>query len=141
MATDADLRDRMRARAEPLVDGGTRVVIAHSLGTFLTYRALCTHPEWKVHTLVTLGSPLASPMMFEHLDPPPIDGRGRWPGSVQRWVNVRAVGDRAAEAPLAPRFGDRVEDVVIDNGHRYHDPEPYLNSVATGAAVAGALTA
>jgi hypothetical protein len=54
-------------------------------------------------------------------------------------VNVRATGDKAAAKPLAPKFGDRVEDVEVDNGHRAHDPEPYLNSVATGAAVAAAL--
>jgi hypothetical protein len=28
---------------------------------------------------------------------------------------------------------------MVDNGHRAHDPEPYLNSSATGAAVADAL--
>ena len=62
-----------------------------------------------------------------------------WPGSVQRWVNVRAVGDKAAAVPLRERFGDRVEDVLVDNGHRAHAPEPYMNSPATGEAVAAAL--
>jgi hypothetical protein len=88
---------------------------------------------------VTLGSPLASPAIFEHLDPPPTDGRGEWPGSIQRWVNVRAVGDKAAAVPLGERFGPRVEEVLIDNGHRAHAPEPYLNAAATGAAIAAAL--
>ena len=40
---------------------------------------------------------------------------------------------------MAERFGDRVEEHVVDNGHRGHDPEPYLNSRATGAALARAL--
>ena len=75
-----------------------------------------------VDTFVTLGSPLASPMIFEHLDPPAVDGVGRWPGSVRRWVNVRAVGDKAAAVPLGDRFGPRVEEVLVDNGHRAHDP-------------------
>jgi hypothetical protein len=141
MATEPDLRDRMRARIEPLVDGETRVIVAHSLGTVLSYMALANHPQWTVHTFVTLGSPLASPMIFGQLDPPPVDGVGVWPGAVERWVNVRAVGDKAAAVAMAERFGDRVEDVLVDNGHRAHAPEPYLNAAVTGAAVAAAIQA
>ena len=140
MATDPDLRTKMRARIEPLVDSSTRVLVAHSLGTLLSYMALCNHPQWPIRTFVTLGSPLASPMMFSQLDPPPVNGRGQWPGSIERWVNVRAVGDKAAAIPLADKFGPRVEDVLIDNGHRAHAPEPYLNAAVTGAAIAAALS-
>jgi len=92
-----------------------------------------------VTTFVTLGSPLASPMIFEQLDPAPVDGQGVWPGAVERWVNVRAIGDKAAAVALREKFGDRVEDVLVDNGHRAHAPEPYLNAAVTGAAVAAAL--
>jgi pimeloyl-ACP methyl ester carboxylesterase len=141
MATTPDLRDRMRARAEAVVGPETRVLVAHSLGTLLSYQALCNHPDWPIHTFVTLGSPLASPMIVEHLDPPPVDGIGQWPPQVRRWVNVRAVGDKAAAVPLADRFGSRVEDVLVDNGHRAHDPEPYLNAAVTGAAIAAGLRA
>lgn len=139
MATDPELRSKMRARIEPLVADDTRVIVAHSLGTVLTYMALCHHPQWNVHTFVTLGSPLASDMVAGMLDPKPENGVGHWPGSVRRWVNVRAVGDKAAAVPLRERFGDRVEDVLVDNGHRAHAPEPYMNSSATGEAVAAAL--
>lgn len=139
MTTEPDLRARMWARAEPLFDDTTCVVVAHSLGTLLSYRALCHRPELAINTFVTLGSPLASPMILQALDPPLVDGVGQWPAAVERWVNVRAVGDKAAAVPLGPVFGDRVEDVLIDNGHRFHDPEPYLNCVATGAAIAAAL--
>jgi len=138
MATEPDLLPRMRERAEAVIGDDTRIVVAHSLGTFLSYVALCNHPQWPVHTFVTLGSPLASPMLADRIEND-ADGVGRWPGAVERWVNVRAVGDRAAAIPLAERFGPRVEDVLVDNGHRHHDPEPYLNSAATGAAVAAAL--
>ncbi len=139
MATKPDLRARMRARAEAMVDESTRVIVSHSLGTLFSYMALCNHPHWRVHTFVTLGSPLASPMIFEHLEQPPINGKGQWPGSVERWVNVRAIGDKAAAVSLREKFGPRVEEVLIDNGHRAHDPEPYLNAAATGAAIAAAL--
>ncbi len=139
MATTPDLRARIRARAEALIGNDTRVIVSHSLGTVLSYTALCNHPHWRVHTFVTLGSPLASPMIFEHLEPPAIDGKGQWPGSVERWVNVRAIGDKAAAVTLQEKFGTRVEELLIDNGHRAHDPEPYLNAPATGAAIAAAL--
>ncbi len=139
MLTEPDLRDRLRERIEAQVSAETRVLVAHSLGTVLSYAALVRHDDWPVHTFVTLGSPLAVPLVFNGLEPAPVDGQGVWPGSVQRWVNVRAVGDKACGLSLADRFGPRVEEVVIDNGHRAHAPEPYLNSSPTGAAIAEAL--
>jgi pimeloyl-ACP methyl ester carboxylesterase len=138
MATNPNLRDQMRARIEPLVTGATRVIVAHSLGTVLAYMALCNHPQWQIDTFVTLGSPLATPMILDMLDPKPVAGKPRWPG-MRRWVNVRAIGDKAAAVPLAPTFGDRVEDVLVDNGHRAHAAEPYLNAAPTGRAVSDAL--
>jgi hypothetical protein len=47
----------------------------------------------------------------------------------------------ACESPLSDHFGPRLEEFVIDNGHRAHSPEPYLNSRPTGAAIAAALGA
>jgi hypothetical protein len=54
-------------------------------------------------------------------------------------VNVRAIGDKAAAVSLREKFGPRIEEFLIDNGHRAHDPEPYLNAAVTGAAIAAAL--
>ena len=139
MLTEPDLHDELRARIEAEISGDTRVLVAHSLGTVLSYGALALHDDWPVHTFVTLGSPLAVPMVFNSLEPAPVDGQGVWPGSVQRWVNVRALNDKACETCLADHFGPRVEELVIDNGHRAHAPEPYLNSRPTGAAIAAAL--
>jgi hypothetical protein len=139
MLSETDLHERLRARIEAEVTDDTRVLVAHSLGSVLSYSALAAHHDWPVHTFVTLGSPLAAPMLFNSLEPAPVDGVGAWPGSVQRWVNVRAVNDMACETCLADHFGPRVEELVIDNGHRAHAPEPYLNSSVTGAAIAAAL--
>ena len=136
---DPDLRTRLRGRIEPLVEDDTTVLVAHSLGTLLSYMAIANHPDWPIKTFVTLGSPLAAPMIFSSLDPAPVDGVGVWPGSIERWVNIRAVGDKAAAIAVSDHFGDRVEDVLVDNGHRAHDPEPYLNAVATGQVIAEAL--
>jgi pimeloyl-ACP methyl ester carboxylesterase len=139
MLAENDLHDRLRARIESEITDDTRVLVAHSLGTVLSYSALAKHDDWPVHTFVTLGSPLASPMLFNSLEPAPVDGQAMWPGSVQRWVNIRAVNDPACETCLKDHFGQRVEELVIDNGHRAHAPEPYLNSSLTGAAIAAAL--
>jgi pimeloyl-ACP methyl ester carboxylesterase len=140
LQTRTDLRDQVRARLEAVVGPETKVLVAHSLGTVISYTALGKHPDWEIDTFVTLGSPLGQPMVFDSLDPKPEDGVGAWPGSVRRWVNVAAVGDKAAgEHSLCERFGDQVEHHRVDNGHRAHDPEPYLNAAVTGAAVAAAL--
>jgi hypothetical protein len=139
IATDADLRGKLRARIEPLVTADTRVLVAHSLGSVLSYLALCNHPQWDVHSFVTVGSPLGAPMVTSLFAAAEVPDDGRWPGSVTRWVNVRAVGDKAAEVSLRERFGDRVEEFLVDNGHRAHAPEPYLNAAVTGAAIAAAL--
>ena len=141
MLAENDLHARLRARIEAEITDDTRVLVAHSLGTILSYTALAQHDDWPVHTFVTLGSPLAVPMIFDSLEPAPVDGQAVWPGSVQRWVNVRALNDVACENPLTDHFGPRVEEFVIDNGHRAHAPEPYLNSRPTGAAIAAALGA
>jgi pimeloyl-ACP methyl ester carboxylesterase len=141
MATMPDLRARVHERIDALVTDETRVIVGHSLGSVVSYNALRRNPRWRVHTLVTLGSPLGQPMLLGQLDPAVAPGeRGPWPGAVERWVNVAAVGDKAASVHhLADVYGERVEDVRVDNGHRAHDPEPYLNATATGAAIARAL--
>jgi len=135
----ARIQKRIRTRIETLVGDDTRVIIAHSLGSLFTYSVLCNHPYWRVRMFVTLGSPLASPLMSQSIEPSPVDGKGQWPGVIERWVNVRAVGDKATLIGLREKFGDRVEEVFIDNGHCGHDPAAYLNSPATGAAIADAL--
>lgn len=141
MATVPDLWDRIFARVEAQVTDETEVVIGHSLGSIVSYGVLRRNPQWKVRTLVTLGSPLGQPVIIGQLDPPFVEGDA-WPGSVERWVNVAAVGDHAAAVHcLADVYDERVEDRRVDNGHRAHDPEPYLNASVTGAAVAEALRA
>ncbi|TDC76208.1 hypothetical protein [Streptomyces hainanensis] len=77
-----------------------QVVIAHSLGSVVTYEALHRLPELEVDLFLTLGSPLALPTaIFHRLQPPPVDGRGTRPPGVARWVNVADVGDFVAPPP------------------------------------------
>ena len=140
LASDPSVSQTARERLLALITPRTRVLIAHSLGTVLSYNTLVSDPDLSVPTLITLGSPLGSAMTDAMLPPAEADGIRPWPG-VDRWVNVAAVGDRATgEGKLAPRFGDRVEDRRVDNGLRAHDPEPYLNNPITGEVVAAGLS-
>ncbi len=134
-----EIRAGVQARLEEAVTEETTVVVAHSLGTIVAYETLCRHPEWPVRHLVTMGSPLGGPMMFQFLRPEPEGDLGRWPGSLSTWTNIRNADDPACLSVLAGRFDGPVVDRAVDNGHRVHDPEPYLNNPVTGAVVAEAL--
>ncbi len=137
---DPEFVKKVHDRVRSVVKPDTRVIVAHSMGTLVAYGAVAAHPEWNVHTLVTMGSPLGLPDTIAGLNPPPIDGKGQWPGSIKRWVNVAAVGDGATRvAQLDPLFLGTIEDRLVDNGHRAHDAEGYFNSKPVGEAVAAAL--
>ena len=141
LSKDARVAQEARRRLLALLDEDTRVVVAHSLGTVLSYNALLAHPELNIDTLVTLGSPLGTSRIANKLPPRGDDGLRPWPGNTQRWVNIAALGDRVTgDGCLSADFGPRVTDYKIDNGHRQHDPEPYLNAAITGDAVAAALS-
>lgn len=130
MSADPSLRDRVRRRLLDQI-GDARVVVAHSLGTVIAHQVLVAHPEVEISTLVTLGSPLGAP---------PFTTDGEWPGSTGRWVNVVAITDPVAQpGRVTDTFGSAVEERLIDNGHRGHHPEPYLNSRAVGQVIAEAL--
>jgi pimeloyl-ACP methyl ester carboxylesterase len=123
------------------------VLIGHSLGSVVAYEALCAHPEWAVHTFVTLGSPLGiRNLIFDYLRPPPKDGLGSWPGSIRRWANISDRGDVVALVKgLAPFFSKTgspelaIRDASIDNGATAHNIELYLTAEETGNAIAAGL--
>lgn len=136
------VRQAAQARLLALIGPETRVVVAHSLGTVVAYEALCASPGHRVRALVTLGSPLGTRnLVFDRLDPTPVDGRGVWPGSAElAWTNVADRGDVVAlEKDLRGRFGDRVRNAIVHNGAHAHDATSYLTDTLTGAAVAGGL--
>ena len=140
LTTRPEVASVPRQRLVEAIGDAAAVVVAHSLGTVIAYNTLVEHPELQVDTLVTLGSPLGSPISDSMLPPSGPDGLKPWPAGLRRWVNVAAVGDLATgEGVLSARFGEHVEDRRVDNGHRAHDPEPYLNNPKTGEAVLSAL--
>ena len=96
MLAENDLRDRLRARIEAEITDDTRVLVAHSLGTVLSYSALALHEDWPVHTFVTLGSPLAAPMIF-----------GSWSRRLSTVGAVARLGAALGQRPRAERRGLR----------------------------------
>jgi hypothetical protein len=146
--TEPDIRAAAQQQVLGAVDDNTRVLVGHSLGSVVAYEALCAHPEWPVHTLVTLGSPLGiRHLIFDRLQPtplPPIDGSdcgvGHWPGNAKTWVNVADDGDVVALVKdLRPQFGPSVACYLVHNGAKAHDIRPYLTAPETGAAILGGL--
>lgn len=132
---------KVQERVANEVSNDTKVILGHSLGSVVAYEALCSHPDWPIETLITLGSPLGiHDLIFDRLRPPPVNGVGVWPKSLKRWINIADGGDVVAlEKQLRVRFGDRVEDHLIYNGVSAHDIRPYLTAEETGRAIAFGL--
>jgi hypothetical protein len=136
--SEPDTRAAIQARIAATIAPGTRVIIAHSLGTAVAYEAICAHPEWNIEGLITMGSPLGMHnLVFERLMPPPVDGRGVWPPGLKWWTNAADPGDVVAISKhLAEFFGSGVEDWEVDNGvAEVHGAEKYLATTAVGAAL------
>lgn len=134
---DRDLRNQIRERVVQALDSDTRVLVGHSLGSIVAYETLCQHPEWPVKVFVTLGSPLGiKRLIFDRLEPTPQNNLGRWPGSVEKWINIADGGDVVAlEKELNPLFDGSIEDKLVYNGATAHDASNYLTAAETGAAI------
>lgn len=120
-----------------------RIVIAHSLGSIVTYEALHAHPELTVELLVTIGSPLALPRaVFDRLLPRPGEGpkgrSGTRPPGVARWVNIADPGDPVA---IPPGLGTSFEGIALDltdtvhAGFGFHHAKNYLACAAMAAVI------
>lgn len=137
-APDAPARIAAREEvAAVIAEHRPRIVIAHSLGTVVTYEALHAHPELTVDLLVTLGSPLALPHgVFHRLLPAPAE-RGVRPAGVARWVNVCDHGDPVAVLRPLKRYFDGV-DLDLQESVRlfdFHRVAGYLRSPALAAVL------
>jgi len=138
---EPDIRREAHASIERAIGPDTTVIVAHSLGSVISYEALCAKPAWPVRTFVTIGSPLGiSKLIFDKLQPRPEGGVGIWPQGIARWFNIADKGDVVALVKqLAGRFGSRITDHLIDNGAKAHDATRYLTSKELGDAVASGL--
>ncbi|MDT9684030.1 hypothetical protein RND61_18475 [Streptomyces sp. TRM76323] len=140
---DEDVRREARGRLAAHIDADTRVVVAHSLGSVVAYETLCgeARPDWDVHMLVTLGSPLGmGALVLDRLRPPAENRRARWPRPLRAWTNIADDTDIVAVVrELRPAFGPRVTDVPVRNGAHVHDAVRYLTAEETGRAVLAGL--
>jgi hypothetical protein len=138
---DSAIRQGIRERVVNVVSKDSRVLIGHSLGSIVAYECLCAHPEWPVHTLITIGSPLGiRNLIFDRLKPSPTNGVGVWPGTVHTWVNIADGGDIVALVKdLKTGFGPKVQNHLIFNGADAHGVMPYLTARETGNAIAAAI--
>jgi hypothetical protein len=139
-------RQAVRAAvADTITRHRPKIVIAHSLGSVVTYETLWQNPQLKIDMLLTLGSPLAMPgIIFERLDPKPRNGRGARPPGAAAWANLSDVGDIVAvpRTGLAPYFdGISYDDPAIIVGERaFHGIQHYLASHDTAEIIVPYLT-
>ncbi|HPB73376.1 MAG TPA: hypothetical protein PLX71_10410 [Phycicoccus sp.] len=113
------------------------IVLAHSLGSVVTYEALWQEPHHDIDLLITLGSPLAMPTVVYDRLAHPRDGRPRKPPGVARWVNVADPGDFISILrPLSAHF-DGVEACLEPAIHAldFHMARHYLSSPTVAALV------
>lgn len=141
--TDSDRRHAVRGEvADTIAARQPAAVIAHSLGSVVTYETLWAHPDLHIDLLITLGSPLALPdVIFPQLDPAPTNGKGHRPPGVRRWINIADPGDFIAiPRGLAPHFDGIDTDLTTPIGiFDTHKVTGYLACPTTAAALATLL--
>lgn len=90
------------------------VLVAHSLGGIACLDLLIGERIESVRTLLTVGS--QGPLLYELGSLPSLPFGASLPEWVPRWVNVYDPRDLLAYVGSSPKlFGDRVEDVRVDN--------------------------
>ena len=118
------------------------VVIAHSLGTVVTYEALCAYPDLTADLLITLGSPLGMRPVLSRLEPGIGQSQGARPPGVRRWVNVADLGDPVAvPRKLRQVFPGVAFDREVNIGaFSLHSSTAYLECAAVAASLAWYLS-
>lgn len=142
--THADRREQARGIVGEAIDRHTpRIVLAHSLGSVVTYEALWQDPSREIDLLVTLGSPLAMPsVVYDRLEPSPRDQPARKPPGVRRWVDVSDPGDAIAILrPMSNYFDgiDQLLEPTVAGGVKFHFVSEYLSCPAVAALVGAEL--
>lgn len=123
-------------------DQSPQIILAHSLGSVVTYEALWANPSRKVDLLVTLGSPLAMPMVVYDRLLPSTSATACKPPGVGTWVNIADPGDLVAiPRPMSRYFAGIDRDLEPSIHHLdFHRVRHYLSSPALGDVIAATLT-
>ena len=113
------------------VASDTTIVIAHSLGSVVTYETLHAYPHLRVDHLITIGSPLAIPhSIYQRLIPRP-QPRGYRPPNTRQWTNIADIGDIVAVPPRGIRSSfDGVDHDIETTIHwaDFHRASTYLRT-------------
>ena len=120
----------------PALTAGPCVVVAHSLGTVVTFKLL-RQLEQQVPLYVTLGSPLPLVSVQSALRKP-----RRVPAGVRRWLNGVDRDDfvTLGEGLTAETFASGIENNLdIDNGSDAHAIVQYLRNPVIAQAISGAV--
>jgi hypothetical protein len=97
--TEPDRREAARSDvADALARTHPTVLIAHSLGSVVSYEALWTHEHPPIDLFLTLGSPLAMPHVIYDRLAAHEGPRARPPG-VREWINIADPWDCIAIPP------------------------------------------
>jgi len=117
------------------------VIIAHSLGSVVTYEVLWEDPSLTADLLITLGSPLGMKPIRRRLQPSMEESLGRRPPGIQRWVNIADPGDLIAIPPhLKKIFGGIDSDLEESIGLlSTHSVTKYLGCAKVAAILAPLL--
>ena len=117
------VRNLVREALEDAWNAGEQVLlIGHSLGSVIAYDVLWELSRGerpgngRVDLFMTLGSPLASPMILKGVLGARLSGRQRYPGNIDRWLNFSAKGEITALHPrLGPHYGEMVELGLLES--------------------------
>ena len=98
------------------------LLIGHSLGSVIAYDTLWElsrgerRENGRVDLFMTLGSPLASPMILKGVQGARLSGRDRYPEIIGRWQNFSARGEITALHPrLGPYYREMVELGLLES--------------------------
>lgn len=120
----SDVTEAVDDLVRPAIEAGPCVVVAHSLGTVVSFRLL-RQQQYEVPLFVTLGSPLAVRSVQTAL------GRPRLvPAGVGRWFNAVDRDDMVTlgTALTIGTFADRIENYLdVQNGEDAHSAAGYLS--------------
>ncbi len=145
------LRDRTMARIfEPIrnIGEGKVIIVAHSLGSIVTYDILNTHAEVRIDLYVTLGSPLGIDHAIRDRLLADRAGRRDAPAGVRAWINFADPDDFVAlDERLADDFrkdgAPFVRDIRVRNprgkNRSPHDSVGYLTQRLLGIEIGKAL--
>lgn len=125
----------------PALSAADQVVVAHSLGTIVSYRLLRkAQANVAVRLLVTLGSPLGIEAVKRHLRPPAL----AVPPGVAGWLNGADERDYVALYARLERsnFAEGIENLPdVKNGEDAHSITAYLSDRSVCRRIHAALSA